>query len=375
MTALAERLLQILRRPIIPATPQFSTRPAQPAAEAPEHKAALRTLAGVLRLYGEQSIAVEGLDASRSAEQFRGWAEHVLSGTAAPGVGRSEAGFSRDWDAVHGAFARHRTDERASVERAVAGLRDTLFSVVQRLGRSVGDGRTADDSIQTQIVRLKRTAAAGASMDDLRREVLSTVDAIGHALQQSRVRQDQLLETLGAELRVLREELQHARAKMETDGLTRVYNRAALDGHLSRLCSIAGLSGDPACLLMVDVDHFKRINDTFGHPAGDEVLRRLADTIVRTFPRRTDFVARYGGEEFAVVLPQEGVETARILGARLLVNIRNQSIELGGTAVRLTISIGFAVLRPGEETASWVARADHALYRAKQAGRDRLIEG
>jgi diguanylate cyclase len=126
---------------------------------------------------------------------------------------------------------------------------------------------------------------------------------------------------------------------------------------------------------MVDVDHFKRINDTFGHPAGDEALRRLADTIVRTFPRRTDFVARYGGEEFAVVLPQEGVETARILGARLLVNVRNQSIELGGTAVRLTISIGFAVLRPGEETASWVARADHALYRAKQAGRDRLIEG
>ncbi len=374
MTTLTSRVLQILRRPILLSTSSTGPElPSEPLASR-DDTAAVRTLTGVLRFYGEQAIAVEGLDARQSAEQFRAWAEHVRAGTRAPGTASAAPDGARDWDAVYSAFARHRADEKSKVEASAAGLRDTLFSVIQRLGRSIGDGRTTDASIQTQIGRLRRTAA-GASVDALRREVLSTIDAIGQALQESRARQEQMLATLGAELRVLRDELHQARTKMETDGLTRVYNRAALDGHLSRICSIAGLSGDPACLLMVDVDHFKTINDTYGHPAGDEVLRRLADTVVRTFPRRTDFVARYGGEEFAVVLPQEGRETARTLGARLLVNTRNTGIQFGSATLHITISIGVAVLHPGEDATSWVARADQALYRAKQEGRDRLVEG
>ncbi|MFN7966406.1 MAG: GGDEF domain-containing protein [Acidobacteriota bacterium] len=374
MTTLTGRVLQILRRPILLSTSSAGSElPSEPLASS-DDTAAVRTLTGVLRFYGEQAIAVEGLDARQSAEQFRGWAEHVRAGTRAPGTASAAPDGARDWDALYSAFARHRADEKSKVEASAAGLRDTLFSVIQRLGRSVGDGRTTNASIQTQIGRLRRTAS-GASVDTLRREVLSTIDAIGLALQESRARQEQMLATLGAELKVLRDELHQARTKMETDGLTRVYNRAALDGHLSRICSIAGLSGDPACLLMVDVDHFKTINDTYGHPAGDEVLRRLADTVVRTFPRRSDFVARYGGEEFAVVLPQEGLETARALGARLLVNTRNTCIQFGSATLHITISIGVAALHPGEDATSWVARADQALYRAKQEGRDRLVEG
>jgi diguanylate cyclase (GGDEF)-like protein len=125
-------------------------------------------------------------------------------------------------------------------------------------------------------------------------------------------------------------------------------------------------------LLIFDVDHFKMINDTYGHPAGDAVLRSVSDALARSFPRRSDIVARYGGEEFAVVLSETGLADAQRLANRGLDAIRESKATHAGRTLSVTASGGVAVLLPGEDVADLIVRADHALYEAKRSGRDRI---
>jgi len=178
---------------------------------------------------------------------------------------------------------------------------------------------------------------------------------------------------LSRKMRAMREELEKARHGLETDPLTKVYNRAALDQQLERVTALNLLSGHPACVAMLDIDHFKQVNDSFGHPAGDEVLRRLANHIVGALPRKTDFIARYGGEEFTIIFQQDGLDVALPLTQRLLEKLRELVIEHDGKTIMVTASIGLAAWDPAEEPSSWLARADEALYRAKAEGRDRVV--
>lgn len=128
--------------------------------------------------------------------------------------------------------------------------------------------------------------------------------------------------------------------------------------------------GLPISVLMLDVDHFKAINDTRGHQAGDEVLRRLGQ-VVREGLRVVDVAARYGGEELAVLLPHTALDGARIVARRLLAAARGVPVAGGGA---VTVSLGVAQWSPGEAADALVARADVALYEAKRAGRDRACE-
>ena len=120
------------------------------------------------------------------------------------------------------------------------------------------------------------------------------------------------------------------------------------------------------------MDHFKAINDTYGHPAGDTVLKQLANCLSRSFPRKGDTLARYGGEEFAVVLRNAGMTDARRLGERLLGSVRALRFPGLPDALQVTISIGLAELAPGDSDAVWLERADRALYLSKHGGRDRI---
>jgi len=125
--------------------------------------------------------------------------------------------------------------------------------------------------------------------------------------------------------------------------------------------------------VMVDLDHFKRINDRFGHPGGDLVLQTFADLLIKLFPRRSDVVARYGGEEFALILVDAGPDDLKRLSKRLLDAVRALAIDYLGDTIRVTCSIGIASGTPQDNVETLLRRADHALYQAKQEGRDRVV--
>ena len=128
----------------------------------------------------------------------------------------------------------------------------------------------------------------------------------------------------------------------------------------------------PLSLLMLDADHFKVINDQYGHPAGDAVLRDLAATLTATF-REVDVVARVGGEEFAVLLPSTAIEGALGVANRLLAALSARSVEFDGTRIAYTVSGGIAAMDNGVAGLdALMKRADEALYAAKRAGRNRI---
>lgn len=160
-----------------------------------------------------------------------------------------------------------------------------------------------------------------------------------------------------------------------TDPLTGVRNRRAFMERLEAELARVRRYGKPAALLMLDLDHFKRVNDSYGHAAGDTVLRQFA-ALVRAALRQTDSFGRLGGEEFAVLLPETELSGAAELAERMRAQLERTPIEAGGQALHITASIGLTLLEstdPHADTA--LARADDALYRAKSMGRNRVEYG
>lgn len=162
-----------------------------------------------------------------------------------------------------------------------------------------------------------------------------------------------------------------------TDGLTQVPNRVHFDRQLRYEWARHCRRGGPLSLLVVDLDHFKSINDSFGHPFGDTCLQAVARALCGGCRRATDVVARYGGEEFVVLLPDTDAEGARVVAHKLLEQVRALALKTDeGLEVRVTCSIGAATVHPATNLrpARLVQAADDALYAAKHAGRNRVVE-
>jgi len=169
--------------------------------------------------------------------------------------------------------------------------------------------------------------------------------------------------------------LEHARTRRlaSTDGLTGMYNHRTFQERLSQEIARAGRYGRPLSVLMIDVDHFKVYNDTYGHPQGDIVLQDLA-RLLQEMSRTSDTVARWGGEEFAIILPETDSVGAQKIGQRLCEQMERypfpgQEIMPGGT---LTISIGIATYASASSKEALLQAADMALYTAKREGRNRV---
>jgi len=165
------------------------------------------------------------------------------------------------------------------------------------------------------------------------------------------------------------------RSESLTDPLTSLANRKYFDDALVKAIADASAKGEPLALLMTDVDHFKRFNDTYGHLTGDHVLRMVAMP-VRQNVNHQHTAARYGGEEFVVVLPNTILQAAATLGEYIRTAVMTKELKKRSTGEnlgRITVSIGVAALRPGQTPQALIERADACLYAAKRSGRNRVI--
>lgn len=170
----------------------------------------------------------------------------------------------------------------------------------------------------------------------------------------------------------LRADYEHGLVAALKDSLTGAYNRRYLDTHLASQLGSRAAVGKPTSIVMLDIDHFKRTNDTHGHAAGDDVLRQLLPRVTDSL-RDFDTVARYGGEEFVVVLSGVGIQKAENVAERLREQIAAQPFKSGDLSIPVTISAGVAEGRHGEDATDLLMRADAALYRAKKEGRNMVV--
>lgn len=205
------------------------------------------------------------------------------------------------------------------------------------------------------------------------------VSPVREAMLNAKIRAMQRIIQMRTSLVVLARKLDTANRELlhlsASDGLTGIANRRFFDEHIARELRRARRSGECLSLVMCDIDHFKLFNDTYGHQAGDDCLRRVAATLAGQVERASDVAARYGGEEFAVVLSNTGEEGARVVAERVRQALRMADIPHAASPHgRVTVSIGIATSTPDVDNASehLIKSADYALYQAKHQGRDRI---
>ncbi|MFJ7285159.1 diguanylate cyclase [Pseudomonas sp. NPDC099000] len=269
---------------------------------------------------------------------------------------------------------------------------ESFQSNLQAASDGHADNRSAaremDTQIREQVDGLQSSMQEAADLDDLKHVLENHLEGLLGTMDQHQKQRDEREQEVAARLQSLaervahmeqealgyREHLEEQRQKALIDPLTSLPNRAAWSERLEHEVRQWQQHGNTLLLAMLDLDHFKRINDNYGHLAGDKVLKIIA-SVLRKRLRGTDFIARFGGEEFVLLMPA----TPLASGAKLLESLR-ASIEacpfhFKGERVTITISMGFSAFKSGEHSDLVLKRADQALYRAKNAGRNRVAAG
>ncbi len=323
-------------------------------------------MAAVLQEFGKQSFDIDARTAASLQAMCDRWIAHLLFGESSPS--RSDLDDKwLDWPGVRDFVASERTLERKYVEKNINEYQDLALLILKDFSHAIEDEQVSDGEVRGHLDNLNENAKH-KSGEDLKIEVFSAIKKVNQVLEQKRERQESQLATLADQVTSLETKLAAAQRSAERDGLTQLYNRATFDERLSETVEEDSPSG---VLILGDIDHFKKVNDTYGHSLGDEVIQAVARSMEEVFNRPEDFVARYGGEEFAILSTAPAEET-RLLANDLLQRIRNLEFEHEGEIINVTISLGYALSSRKEGGRAWVDRADKALYASKELGRDRL---
>lgn len=302
------------------------------------------------------------------------WYEHVSG--CNPALSKelqtlTERGQTLDEAMTRALFSRY-IDASDKLDESVArrlseGLAQALHDVASSASEAGSASARFGSSLDGWIHQLSEVAAKVPSLP-LRELLAGTREMHEHM---GRLRQR--LDHSQREIEALRVEVQRARGEALIDALTGLANRRAFDQCLLQ-CLASDEAGTPTgpCLLLSDIDHFKRVNDAHGHAFGDEVLRSVAQSL-KTATQSHHLAARVGGEEFAVLMPSAGLHEAMMLAEQMRERIAAQDLpHSGGAMERVTISVGVTQLGRTETAQDFCARADRALYAAKHEGRNRV---
>ncbi|MEW8029655.1 MAG: GGDEF domain-containing protein [Candidatus Thiodiazotropha sp.] len=256
------------------------------------------------------------------------------------------------------------------LDEHLADLHNLLFKVLE----GVTNNCSQTDLFNETLLNQRHALDANPGLEDLRGIAQTLMQATTQAMQNNRLLRDHLQSAEEQSLS-LQSEVKKLRDEISTDALTGLFNRRALNKRMNELVEAHSDASTPFSILMLDIDHFKRFNDNFGHVIGDEVIRRVG-LIMRDQLRDVDFPARYGGEEFTVLLPEADITHAVSIAQSIHQSVAKLILIKRSTKEKLpsvTVSVGAASYRRGDSPESLLERADQALYQAKEAGRNRIV--
>lgn len=282
-------------------------------------------------------------------------------------------------------------EERKASRAFLSSLNESLSAVHVGFTESLDEGRALQnetretrEALVNELQAIDQSLASHNSLDALKRTISGHMGAINLLLQEresTAARERHLLtrlSTMESKLRLMKEEtaeykkrLTIQKHKLFLDSLTQVHNRAALDERLEQEYKRWLRYRTPLCMAIIDIDHFKNINDNYGHMAGDKALKVVAKALQSAL-RDTDFIARFGGEEFVVLLPNINPDKFQKPLETLRQTIKSIPFRFRDAKVEITISIGATLFKEGDNPSDVFERADKALYHAKNTGRDQV---
>lgn len=261
-------------------------------------------------------------------------------------------------------------------------VNDRMTNVSERMHKRIEAVHAAIDTAMTTANAYSGSLQSASG--DLDQEIsASAMKALADKLlsetrrmQETNRSLEQKLEASRDDIASLQRDLDDVRRESMLDPLTKIANRKSFDEGMDRAIAEASATSDPLCLMLIDIDHFKNFNDTYGHQTGDQVLRLVAMTLKSNIKGK-DLAARYGGEEFVAILPSTDLEGAVIVAENIRKAIQAKELLKRSTNEklgRITASFGVAAFLPTDTAASLIERADRCLYAAKHAGRNRVVD-
>lgn len=275
-----------------------------------------------------------------------------------------------DSDTAESLYMQLFYNEELMNEHVAAELLSTVAQVIGTLVDIAGKTNVSNGKLEKHIDSLAKSTDAR----DVLKSVSNILDETRSFVTDSRKLELDLNSSL-SDVNKLKEELATARREATTDSLTKLNNRGSFDQKITELTALHNDEGSDFCIIFIDIDFFKKINDEHGHLVGDKVLSSLAQ-IIKSKVRGSDFVARYGGEEFVILLPDTRITNAFSVADSIRATIEKNKLTLRKTGISLgtiTASFGVAGHRMNESSEDVVSRCDAALYRAKKLGRNRTV--
>ena len=274
-------------------------------------------------------------------------------------------------EAYRSLYQRYIADgDEAAIEEMRLGVRHLLAGALSQLTESGGQAMHYGRVLETYSNTLNKKI----DLDEMRK-VINFLITETKTMEYSNTLLEERLKNTTRDLERIRKELEHAKHEATTDALTAIANRKAFDNALNSWTAEAAENGKPLCLLIADIDHFKKFNDTHGHLLGDKLIRFVARSLKNSV-KGGDLVARYGGEEFAILLPNTPYDGAKTAAEHIRATVESQRLrktESKESVGNVTLSVGVALYIPGEPLEAFVQRADAALYQAKHLGRNRVV--
>ncbi|MFZ3229331.1 MAG: diguanylate cyclase [Pseudobdellovibrio sp.] len=268
-------------------------------------------------------------------------------------------------------FSSYRIDEYSYIQNTFDDFKRIVWDFADQLSEDVQFETAKDTSLATNLKDLKEAVDAN-SIESLRQKSRDFINSYVEYQNQKNTMRNRRMDSVKKNLNTIKKQLLAANTSLGVDHLTNAHNRKSFDDYIKKLSQINSLSPGQFSLIMLDIDFFKKINDTHGHDIGDFVLKECVKLLQKVFHKEDMMISRIGGEEFVVVLPNHSIEHAVIRAEEAMKHIRDEAFIQGDVVIRFTVSMGIAQLLENENSSDWLKRADTALYTSKNSGRNKL---